>query len=90
MSEQRVNLCDGCALWPCGSHAPIGVGGCIVTECANRKPTSGEQIATLKSERDKLLELAKIVVSEHPYGQRQRIVMDQLRTVIAKIEGAKE
>ena len=59
MSEQKANLCDGCSLWPCGSHAPIGVGGCIVTECANRKPTSGEQIATLKAQRDELLELLK-------------------------------
>ena len=55
MSENKTNLCDGCSLWPCGSHAPIGVDGCIVTECANRKPTSGELIATLKAQRDELL-----------------------------------
>lgn len=58
MSENKTNLCDGCSLWPCGSHAPIGVDGCIVTECANRKPTSGELIATLKAQRDELLAAA--------------------------------
>lgn len=59
MNEQKVNLCDGCSLWPCGTHAPIGVDGCIVTECANRKPTSGELIATLKARRDELLLAAR-------------------------------
>ena len=59
MNEQKVNLCDGCSLWPCGTHAPIGVDGCIVTECANRKPTSGELIAALKAQRDELLAAAE-------------------------------
>ena len=59
MSEQKDNLCDGCSLWPCGTHAPIGVDGCIVTECANRKPTSGELIATLRAQSDELLAAAK-------------------------------
>ena len=71
MNEQKVNLCDGCSLWPCGTHAPIGVDGCIVTECANRKPTSGELIATLKAQRDELLAAAAEAVKaydSHPSG----------------------
>lgn len=64
MSEHKTNLCDGCTLWPCGTHAPIGVDGCIVTECANRKPTSGEVIATLKAQRDELLVSLKCVVED--------------------------
>ena len=48
------------------------------------------EIATLKAQRDELLWLAKIVASEHPYGQRQRIILDQLRADIAKAEGAKD
>ena len=78
MSEQKANLCDGCSLWPCGTHAPIGVDGCIVTECANRKPTSGELIATLKAQRDELLAAA------NRYEFRELQLVEALKAYIAK------
>ena len=49
-AEEPANLCEGCGLWPCGHHSPIGVRGCITTECANRKPTTGQLVADLRSQ----------------------------------------
>jgi hypothetical protein len=96
MSELKTNLCDGCTLWPCGAHAPIGVDGHIVTECANRKPTSGAAISTLKAQRDELLAAAKtayeVLIQERDHiPMTLRLVMPngaikRLRAAIANAE----
>jgi len=49
-----TNLCDDCTKWPCGAHSPLGVAGCITTECANRIPSSASEIARLRSENEEL------------------------------------
>lgn len=46
----EINLCEGCVLWPCGNHAPLGSLEVITTKCPNRKPTTGQVIADLRAQ----------------------------------------